>query len=99
VIAQATILTTDGPVVVDTFDDEAPVTNVTDVPPSLDEITLAYIARLEASWSKRVEEARIETEAGIVADFEAMGRHRNVLMAPGAAAAHVRLRAFGRRAA
>jgi hypothetical protein len=99
VIAQVTIPTVDGVEVVDTFDDIAPVTNVTDVPPFLDEQTVKYIARLEKAWSARVEEARIETEAGIVADFEAMGRKRGVLLAPGAAAAHVRLRAFGRRAA
>lgn len=98
-IAQATIPTVDGIEVVDTFDDVAPVTNVTAVPPCLDPAALAYIEQLETAWSKRVEEARIETGADIVADFEAMGRKRNVLMAPGAAAAHVRLWAFGRRAA
>ena len=98
-IAQATIPTVDGDELIDTFDDVAPGTDVTDVPPHLDELTLAYIAKLEASWRARVDEARVETEAEIVADFEAMAERRNVLMPPGAAAAHVRLRAFGRRAA
>lgn len=98
-ITQVAIPTANGIEVVDTFDDVAPVTNVTDVPPHLDEPTLAYLAQVEKAWIARVEEARVETEASIVADFEAMAKKRNVLMPPGAAAAHVRLRSFGRRAA
>jgi hypothetical protein len=92
------IPTAGGAEVVDSFDDDDN-TSATDVPPHLDEETLAFVAKIQAEARRAVADAEHATAERIAADFERMAKERSVLMAPGAAAARVRSLAWARSAA